>query len=175
MKAKILLISQTPNELQRTLSSPNYELRTSEFNLKILQEIFENEYELVVIDFETSHEITSVIKDTRTDHYTPVIFINQQESSTILKQKIETLVLQSNHDQREINRIYDLFNEVFSKMVDPIWCVLLNAQLLKRLTQKDRERVMQILNKNLDHLENAGYEINRLMSSYKSQLEKHLY
>lgn len=96
----------------------------------------------------------------------------------ILKKKVEFFVnyvpkVRDDEHRKDIHEIYGMFKDVFDKVIDPIWYVLLNIQMLKRLTHGDRQKVMKILNKNINHLEDAAHEISNLLYKYKEDLEEH--
>ncbi len=98
-------------------------------------------------------------------------------SPEVLKKKVEffvNYVPQVKKDQhiKDVQEIYTMFKDVYDKVIDPIWYVLLNIQMMKRLSHGDRQKVMTILNKNMDHLEHAAHEISELLFKYKDELEE---
>ncbi len=106
-------------------------------------------------------------------------YITKPFSPEILRRKVEFFVnlglgIKDQQHQKDISEIYGAFKDVFDKMIDPLWYVLLNIQLLKRLTQGDRRKIVEILNKNLDNLDHAAREVNQLITEYKSKLEEDL-
>lgn len=93
-----------------------------------------------------------------------------------LKKKVEFFVnygqeVKDVQHRKDIQEIYRIFEHVYDKVIDPVWYVLLNIQMMKRLDHTDRQRVITILNKNMDQLENAVHEITQLLSKYKEGLE----
>ncbi len=98
-------------------------------------------------------------------------------SPDTLKKKVEFFVnyvpqVRDDQHRSDIQEIYGMFQNVFDKVIDPIWYVLLNIQMMKRLSHGDRQKVMKILNKNMDHLEDAVHEISDLLYKYKEELEE---
>lgn len=93
-----------------------------------------------------------------------------------LKKKVEILVnygeqVKDVQHRKDIQEIYRIFEHVYDKVIDPVWYVLLNIQMMKRLDSTDRQRVIKILNKNMDNLEHAVHEITQLLVKYKEGLE----
>lgn len=94
-----------------------------------------------------------------------------------LKKKVEFFVsyseqVKDDQHRKDIQEIYRIFEHVYDKVIDPVWYVLLNIQMMKRLDSIDRQRVIKILNKNMDNLEHAVHEITQLLVKYKQGLEE---
>ena len=93
-----------------------------------------------------------------------------------LRKKVEFFVkygqeVKDVQHRKDIQEIYRIFEHVYDKVIDPVWYVLLNIQIMKRLDTIDRKKVITILNKNMDHLEHAVHEITQLLAKYKDELE----
>lgn len=103
-------------------------------------------------------------------------YLERPFSPEALKKKVEFFVnfgpqVKDMQHQKDVQEIYEMFKNVFDKVIDPLWYVLLNIQMMKRLTNSDRQKVISILTKNMDHLEDAAHEISHLLYKYKEDLE----
>lgn len=98
-------------------------------------------------------------------------------SPDILKRKVDFFVsyapqTRDLQHKKDVQEIYEMFKGVYDKVINPIWYVLLNIQMMKRLSNSDRQKVMKILQKNIDHLEDAAHEISTLLCKYRDDLEE---
>lgn len=109
-------------------------------------------------------------------HAGAVDYLEKPFSPEALKKKVEFFVNfgpqgKDLQHQKDVQEIYEMFQNVFNKVIDPLWYVLLNIQMMKKLSKSDRQKVINILTKNMDHLENAAHEISNLLYKYKEDLE----
>ena len=94
-----------------------------------------------------------------------------------LQKKVEFFIkygpkLREEQHKKDFEIIYGKFHTVFKELINPLWSILLNVQLLKKFSEKDKEKLLLSLNKKLDALEHATQLMNHLILNYKDQLEE---
>jgi DNA-binding response OmpR family regulator len=147
------------------------------------------------------YETATLIRSREKSRTTPIIFISAvfiDEEHTLrgyqvggvdyivkpftpdaLKCKVEFFVsysqtLQSRQRHQDVEEIYDKFKQLFDRIVDPLWVVLLDVQLLKRLSKRDRQKFLTILEKCLDKMEVSTHELSNLLKGYMDELEQNV-
>ena len=78
--------------------------------------------------------------------------------------------LEQKHADSDLH--YQSFIKILDKIIDPLWYILLNVQMLKKISAKDREKVLITLDKKLGNLELATKKLKELIFSYKSEIEE---
>lgn len=144
-------------------------------------------------------ETAALIRSREKSRYTPIIFISavfiDQEHTLkgyevggvdyiikpftpdALRRKVEFFVeygpqIQNRQRNQDIEEIYDKFRLLFDKIVDPLWAVLLDVQLLKKLSKTDRQKFLNILEKSLDKMEDSTHDLSNLLKGYLDELEQ---
>lgn len=64
------------------------------------------------------------------------------------------------------------FMNIFMELVNPLWAILLNVQMMKKFCSQDQERVLKTLNQKLDFLENSTQRLKDLIMKFKESFNE---
>ncbi|MBA2404510.1 MAG: response regulator [Bdellovibrionales bacterium] len=106
-----------------------------------------------------------------------VDFLVKPFPAEALKKKVEFFIkfgpkIRTEQHQRDISTVYKKFEKIFYELINPLWFILLNIQILKKISNKDKEKFMLAISKKLGSLETATHQLRDLLINYKVELEE---
>lgn len=101
-----------------------------------------------------------------------VDYITKPFLEETLRKKVEFFVYQSKkilQEQKEIATQAEEYklNKILNQFVNPVWAILLNVQMMRKISDKDSEKLPRSLNKKLSSLEVSTNRIRKLLSNFK--------
>jgi response regulator RpfG family c-di-GMP phosphodiesterase len=195
-RPNVLLVDDDPSNLialDALLDSPLYRLVHCYSGAEALKLLLEGDYCLVIMDILmpglNGFETATLIKSREKSQFLPIIFISsaiQDENfsykayesggvdfithpfqSQALKKKVEFFASYSKRITREQPGIDTA--EVFNELINPLRAILLNVQLMKRISAKKNQFTQTIYAKKLDDLENSTHKLRGLLMAYKDR------
>ena len=89
-----------------------------------------------------------------------------------LQKKVEFFIQYSQkvkNEQQQIDNENESmkFMSIFYELVNPLWAILLNIQMMKKVSKKNQEQVLETLDQKLDFLEESTKRLKDLIMKFK--------
>lgn len=96
-----------------------------------------------------------------------------------LRKKVEFFVkyaprIRDEQRHKDTESLYEKFEAIFNELVNPLWFIQLNIQLFKKISDTDKGKVLEALNRKLVSLDQATHRMRDLILRYRHQLEDEL-
>ncbi|HXH75408.1 MAG TPA: response regulator [Bacteriovoracaceae bacterium] len=104
-------------------------------------------------------------------------YITKPFNPETLKKKVEFFLSYSNKIRIEQKKLdieseYEKVMKVFNELINPLWSVLLNVQLLKKYSKSDNKKVYKTLTQKLECIEDSTQQLNKMIGAYRNEIPK---